>query len=70
MLDIINSGLENLKGKAQNIGHAGDKVSGMIDVLDTELDVAYKELESSNSSLKKVLVEVCVIIDHVVLIRG
>jgi len=57
MLDIINSGLENLKGKAQNIGVAVDKQTNAINALDTELDVAYQELESSNNQLKKVLVE-------------
>lgn len=57
MLDIINGGLEKLKGKASNIGTAVARQTDAINKLDTELDVAYKELESSNNQLKKVLVE-------------
>jgi len=56
-LDDINKGLSTLKGKALNIGEQVDKQTNLINNLEEQIDVAYTELESSNTKLKKVLVE-------------
>jgi len=59
-LDQINSGLSTLKNKALNIGEQVDKQTALINNLDEEIGIAYTELESSNTKLKKVLVEVII----------
>jgi len=51
-------GLTGLKDKALNIGNQVDQQTVLINKVDTNLDIAYAELESSNTKLKKVLVEV------------
>jgi len=57
VIDLINDGLSNLKNKASNIGDQVDHQTKLINKLDDDLEDAYKELENSNTRLKKVLVE-------------
>jgi SYP7 family syntaxin len=57
VLTLINDGLSTLHNKANNIGNQVDAQTKLITKLDEDMEDAYKELESSNTRLKKVLVE-------------